>query len=178
MIYICHTLFVFDEEEKNRIAIFWWCRNERIDIFKQSKCQQWKSLKEPWVWYRNELWSNVTSLTWMSFCARFCWFDKILNAFAKNLFRWNKYEKKNVDVSPCDLRTAKHFIKNIVRGYSTERKRASMYTMLQKWTNFDVDWKRRAEKIFSEISKFVYFVWIFIFTIYSYLFMCIFWWLF
>ncbi len=47
-----------------------------------------------------------------------------------------------------------------------------MYIMLQKWTNFDVDWKRRFDnvQIFFEVSKFIYFVWVFNNVIYSYYF--------
>ena len=130
LIYICHISFFFDEKKKNRIAVLWWCEDERIDIFKRSKDQQWQSFEESWVWYRNKLWSNVTFLTWMSLRALFCWFDKLLKAFAKNIFRWNRYDRRNVDTSSCDLRTAKHFMKNIVRDCFTESKRASMYTML------------------------------------------------
>jgi hypothetical protein len=53
-------------------------------------------------------------------------------------------------------------MKNIVRDCFIERKKAFMYIMLQKWTNFDVDWKRRSDndKILFEVSKFIYFVWI------------------
>ncbi len=47
-------------------------------------------------------------------------------------FSWIRYERRNVDANSCDLRTAKHFMKSIVRDSFTERKRAFMYTMLQK----------------------------------------------
>ena len=36
----------------------------------------------------------TTFLTWMNFCAQFCWFNKILKTFAEKIFGWNKYEKK------------------------------------------------------------------------------------
>jgi hypothetical protein len=85
-------------------------------------------------------------------------------------FSWIKYERKNVNVNFCDLRTTKHFMKNIVRDSFIERKNAFIYIMLQKWTNFDIDWKRRFDnvKIFFEISKFIYFVWVSNNIIYSY----------
>ena len=96
LIYICHSLSVFDEEEKNRIAVLWWCRDERIDIFKWSKNQQWQDFEESWIWYKNKLWSHVTFLTWMSLRARFCWFDKILKTFAENIFREINMKKKTL----------------------------------------------------------------------------------
>jgi hypothetical protein len=87
-------------------------------------------------------------------------------------FSWVKYERRNVDVNSCDLKIAKHFMKSIVRDSFIERKKAFIYIMLQKWTNFDVDWKRRFDnvKISFEVSKSIYFVWVFINTIYSYYF--------
>ncbi len=101
----------------------------------------------------------------------FC-FDDFVNlvSICWKHFSWIKYERRNVDANSCDLRTIKHFMKNIVRDSSTERKKAFMYNMLQKWTNFDVDWKRRFDnvKISFEVSKFIYFVWVLINTIYSY----------
>lgn len=94
----------------------------------------------------------------MSLRALFWVFGKVLKAFAENIFRWDRYERRNVGANPCDLRTAKHFMESIVRGCSAGRKGASMYTMLQKWTDFGAGWKRRSGKIPSEVSESVYFV--------------------
>ncbi len=73
---------------------------------------------------------------------------------------WTRYERRNADVSSHDIKTAKHFIESVVRDCSVDKKKSSMYIMLQKWTDFDVDWKRRPdnEKISSDVSKSIYFV--------------------
>ena len=99
LIYICHSSSVSDEEEKDRIAVLWWCGDERIDIFERSKDQQWQDFEKPWIWYRNKLWPHVTSLTWVSFRARFCWFDKVLKTFAENIFRRINMKKKTLTLA-------------------------------------------------------------------------------
>ena len=48
------------------------------------------------------------------------------------LLRWNIYEKKNSDVNPCEIKIAKHFMKNIVRDCCVNKNESFMYIMLQK----------------------------------------------
>lgn len=74
--------------------------------------------------------------------------------------RWNRYDKRYPDVNPYDIKTAKHFIENVVRGCSAGKKESSMYIMLQKWTDFGAGWKRRSDndKIPSEVFESIYFV--------------------
>ena len=54
------------------------------------------------------------------------------------LSRWTRYVKRNPGASPHDIKTAKHFIEGVVRGSGAGKKKPSMYTMLQKWTDFGV----------------------------------------
>lgn len=51
-------------------------------------------------------------------------------------------------------------MEGVVRGYCAGKKESSMYTMLQKWTDFGAGWKRRSDndKIPSEVSESIYFV--------------------
>ena len=79
-----------------------------------------------------------------------------------NELRWNRYERRNLGASPCEIKTAKHFMKGVVRGCCAGKDEPFMYIMLQKWTDFDAGWKRRPDndKISSEMSKSIYFVYI------------------
>lgn len=47
-----------------------------------------------------------------------------------------------------------------MRGSSAGKKGPSMYTMLQKWTDFGAGWKRRPgnDKIPPEVSESIYFI--------------------
>ena len=76
------------------------------------------------------------------------------------LSRWTRYVRRNPRASPYDIKTAKHFIEGVVRGCSAGKKEPSMYTMLQKWTDFGAGWKRRPgnDKIPPEVSESIYFV--------------------
>jgi len=76
------------------------------------------------------------------------------------LSRWTRYVRRNPGASPHDIKTAKHFIEGVVRGCSAGKKEPSMYTMLQKWTDFGAGWKRRPgnDKIPPEVSESIYFV--------------------
>lgn len=76
------------------------------------------------------------------------------------LFWWNRYEKRNPFASPYDLQTAKHFMEGVVRGCKAVCPTLSMYTMLQRWTDFGSGWQRRHgnKKIPSEVSESVYYV--------------------
>lgn len=51
-------------------------------------------------------------------------------------------------------------MKNVVCECCINEKKLSMYYMLQKWTDFDTDWKQQSDnnKISSDVSKFTYFV--------------------
>jgi hypothetical protein len=59
---------------------------------------------------------------WNEWIFVFC-FDDFVNRvnICWKHFSWVKYERRNVDVNSCDLKTAKHFMKNIVRDYKRER---------------------------------------------------------
>ena len=76
------------------------------------------------------------------------------------LSRWPRYNTRNPGASPYDIKTAKHFIEGVVRGCSAGKKEPSIYTMLQKWTDFGAGWKRRAgnSKIPPQMSESIYFV--------------------
>ena len=76
------------------------------------------------------------------------------------LSRWPRYNTRNPGASPHDIKTAKHFIEGVVRGCSAGKKEPSMYTMLQKWTDFGAGWKRRPgnNKIPPQVSESIYFV--------------------
>jgi hypothetical protein len=76
------------------------------------------------------------------------------------LSRWTRYVRRNLGASPHDIKTAKHFIEGVVRGSSAGKKEPSMYTMLQKWTDFGAGWKRRPgnDKIPPKVSESIYFV--------------------
>ncbi len=73
---------------------------------------------------------------------------------------WTRYVRRNPDANSHAIKTAKHFIEGVVRGCSAGKKEPSMYTMLQKWTDFSADWKRRPgnDKIPPEVSESIYFV--------------------
>ena len=76
------------------------------------------------------------------------------------LSRCPRYNTRNPDFSPHDIKIAKHFIEGVVRGCSAGKKEPSMYTMLQKWTDFGAGWKRRPgnSKIPPQMSESIYFV--------------------
>ena len=76
------------------------------------------------------------------------------------LSRCPRYSTRNPGASPHDIKTAKHFIEGVVRGCSAGKKEPSMYTVLQKWTDFGAGWKRRAgnNKIPPQVSESIYFV--------------------
>lgn len=76
------------------------------------------------------------------------------------LSQWTRYDRRNPGASPYDIKTAKHFIEGVVCGCSAVKKEPSMYTILQKWTDFGAGWKRRPgnDKIPPEVSESIYFV--------------------
>ena len=76
------------------------------------------------------------------------------------LSRWPRYNTRNPGASPHDIKTAKHFIESVVRGCGAGKKEPSMYTILQKWTDFGAGWKRRPgnDKIPPQVSESIYFV--------------------
>ena len=73
---------------------------------------------------------------------------------------WTRYIRRNPGAHPHNIKTVKHFIEGVVRGSSAGKKEPSMYTMLQKWTDFGAGWKRQPgnDKIPPEVSESVYFV--------------------
>jgi hypothetical protein len=68
---------------------------------------------------------------WNEWIFVFC-FDDFVNRvnICWKHFSWVKYEKRNVDVNFCDLKTTKHFMKFVVRDSFTKWKKTFMYIML------------------------------------------------
>ncbi|MCJ1347300.1 hypothetical protein MMC31_005523 [Peltigera leucophlebia] len=79
--------------------------------------------------------------------------------YNRMLVLWDEYDRRNPGANPYDIKTAKHFIEGFVRGCSAGKKEPSMYTMLQKWTDFGAGWMRWSgnDKIPPEVSESVYF---------------------
>ena len=78
-----------------------------------------------------------------------------------------RYESRNHDAKPFNLKTVKHFMEAVIHGCikSNAKKKPSMYTMLQRWIDFGAGWKRRSNnsKIPSKVLESVYFVHVLIF---------------
>ncbi|MCJ1278125.1 hypothetical protein MMC21_005940 [Puttea exsequens] len=80
--------------------------------------------------------------------------------YNRMLVLWDEYEKRNPEATAYERKTAKHFMEGVVRGCCAGKKEPSMYTILQKWTDFGAGWKRRPgnDKIPPEVSESIYFV--------------------
>ncbi|KAI9806300.1 MAG: hypothetical protein M1825_006415 [Sarcosagium campestre] len=60
--------------------------------------------------------------------------------YNRMLVLWDEYVRRNLGASPHDIIPAKRFIEGVVRGCIAGKKEPSMYTMLQKWTDFGAGW--------------------------------------